>query len=326
MTHDPKNDPFDVVKRGVYQTPMFYVTVMADAEMCRDLMLHNKAPKKEETATNRKRSIRLTQKYAGRMLTGEWGLNPQPIIFSEYEDGISISELNDGQHRLEAVILADKTRPGIQVPMVFCFNAPRAAMWVVDQGKNRVPADWLAMFGETHSQKLSAAVAALYAVTELRPFKSITLWQASRLSPQMQQDFLNKHPDLRYAIDETVKLKTQVIPHTAAVLYYLMHKEYGLWKTQEFFKGLATGANLDIDDPRLKVREFLGIQKAAHYKWNGLEQLGLLIQAVNAWLLGAEGFKARGAFTKTHKMFPELVRATQLPKTVLTPGNDPELS
>jgi len=326
VTHDPSGNPFDVVKRGVFETKMFFVTVLADAEMCRDLMLHNRAPKKDEKATNRKRSERLTQKYAFRMIGGEWEINPQPIIFSEYEDGILISELNDGQHRLEAVILADKQQPGIQVPLTFCFNAPSAAMWVVDQGKNRVPADWLAMFGETHSMKLSHSVTALYALEELRPFKSITLWRASKLSPQQQQAFLNKHPDLRYAVDETNKLKTKVIPYVAAVLYYMMHREYGNWKTQEFFKGLASGANLDIDDPRLKVREFLAIQKQAKHKWDGFEQLGLLIAAVNAWLMGAEGFKARGAFTKTHKMFPELIKAQELPTTVLTPGNDPATS
>lgn len=326
MTHDPTTtDPSAILKGRIIKTKMTFVVALVNAEMARDMLLHNREPEKNKKATNRKVSDRIVIKYAQQMLAGRWYVNPQPIILSEFEKGVTVSELNDGQHRLRAVILADQTMPGIGVPLTFCFNAPPEAWWVVDQNKARLPGDWLSMYGEANATKLSNAVRVLYALECMQPFKSISLWRAVQLPPQVQQEFLDKHADLRYCLDEVLKMKSQIIPQIGAALYYLMRAQYGNWKAQEFFTGLASGANLDTDDPRLKVREFLSIQRVARYKWDGFEQLGLLISAVNAWLLGIDSFKAKGAFTKTQAKFPELVGPDKLPKTLLTPGNTGDL-
>lgn len=326
MTHDPSNDPYEVIKDSILDTKMTYYLVLLNADQARDLKQHNKPPKPGEQGTNRKKSERLARKYSLLMLSGQWYVNPQPLILSEFVPGATKAQLEDGQHRLDGLIMADQEQPGIEMPFVICLNAPRDSMWVVDQGKGRIPADWLAMFGEANAQKLSHAVGMLYAVEMLRPFKSVSLWRASKLTPQTQQEFLDKHPDIRYALDESLKLKSQIIPYVGAVLYYLMRREYGNWLTQEFFKGIATGADLSIDDPRLKVREFMALQKAAKHKWDGFEQLGLLIAACNAWLVKSESFRARNAFNKTHTKFPELVSKETLPTTEIVPGNDPQLS
>lgn len=317
----PGRDPFSVVKGSVIQTEMFFVTAMVNADQARDLLMHNKEPEAKKTGTNRKASSPLVKEYSLLMLSGQWYLNPAPIVFAETGHGLEVSDLNDGQHRLKAVVLASQEHPDIEIPFVFAFDAPSASKWILDLGKRRMPKDWLQMYGEVNANQLSHAVRALYALEKMQPFQSIGLWRKVKLTPQAQQEFLDEHEGLRYALQQARDTKSLVTSYVGAVLYYLMHREYGVFKTGEFFTGLATGANLAADDPRLKTREFLAIKQREGYKWDGLEQLAVLIATVNAWLMGQDKFVAKDAFKKLSKTYPQLLTAAELPVTVLTPGN-----
>src|SRR6185312_15924985 len=66
------------------------------------------------------------KQYAADMIAGRWELSDQAISFDEDD------ELVNGQHRLEAIILANK--PIVSLVM---FNLPTKAMLVLDSGKKR---------------------------------------------------------------------------------------------------------------------------------------------------------------------------------------------
>lgn len=330
MTHNPKTThPFEIVKPHIYQTPMFFVTAEVGDGECADLLLHNKEPKRLEKGTNRKPSDVVVTRYSRKMLAGLWHENPQPIVFVIAADG-SYSVMGDGQQRLMAVRLAHKTQPGIRVKFTFCFDAHPDAMLVIDQNRKRVPADWLAMLGEANATQLSSAVKMLYAVLEV-PFQGTFYgWQRVELPPETQIEFLDKHPDLRMALFEAKEAKNRINNYVGAVLWYLMWREYGVWTTNKFFEGMATGAIPSTEDPRLKTREYLGMrkeEKPTPYKWNGFELLGLLIMTSNAWLTGQENFVAKRAHAGVAgKKFPELITKEKLPKSMIVPGNDPATS
>lgn len=320
------NDPHSIVKDTVFDTPMFFVTAMVDGDRARDLLLHNRKPEKDKAGTNRKPSPTTIRKYKLLMLSNQWYLSPQPIILSETEEGFEVSDMNDGQQRLMALVEASLTKPELMVPFTFAFNAPRASKWLLDQGRRRGPGDFLAMAGEVNANQLSYAVRMLYAVTKQRPFQSISIWRSLEMTPQAYTAFLDEHGDLRYALQQARDLKSLVSPYVGAVLFFLMHREYGVYKTNEFFSGMATGANLSTDDPRLKTREFLALRAREKYKWDGFEMLALLIATVNAWLTGHERFVARTAFSKLSKSYPVLLTQAELPTTEIVPGNNPATS
>lgn len=326
MTYVPGDNPFSIVEKSVFPTEMFFVTAMVNGEQARDLLLHNKEPEPGKKATNRKASPEVVRKYSLLMLSGQFYLNPQPIVLSETDGGeFEVSDLNDGQQRLKALVLASQTRPDIEVPLTFAFNAPEASKWVIDQMKRRLPGDFLRMAGESNANQLSHALRMLYAVLEMQPFQSIPLWRRVELTPQAYTDFLAKHTELKQGLTEARNIATGkralIMPHVGATLWYLMRQEYGVWKTTEFFNGLASGAELKIGDVRLSLREFLSIQREDKYRWDGFEQLGVLIAACNAWLQGLENWQPKRAFNKLSKTFPKLIVKSKLPKTILTPGN-----
>lgn len=316
MTHNPATDkPYDIIAESTFDTDMEFYTVMVNAEQAADLEMYNREPEVGKDATNRKASQVRIEDYAAEMLKDVWYLSAQPVILTEPDANGNI-EMIDGQQRVKAIRKAAKIRPDIVVPLTICLNAPRKMMWVLDRGLSRKPADWMRMAGHANSTALSHSIRILYAIKELQPYRSITLWRSVKLSPEVEAAFLADHIQLKQGLDIARGTRSIVRAHVSAVLWYLMQEQYGPFKAQEFMTGLTTGA--DISDARLKVRELLSRRKWEKYPWDGFEQLGLLITAVNAWLLGDEKYRAGSAFTKASKVFPRLIPKSQLPDSLFT--------
>jgi len=326
---DPKiDDPFDVIKGSIItESKMVFYPVLLSGEQARDLLLWNREPEIGTDATNRKASPGTVKNYSLVQLSGDWYLNPHAIVFSE-PDEHGVIEMIDGQQRLKALVLASQTDPDLTVPFVLCFNSPKAAKWFFDQGKRRLPGDFLRMAGEANSKQLSDAVRMLYALERMRPFKSITLWRAAKLTSVAQSEFLAAHGGLRQGLQVARDTKGLVMPHVGAVLFYLVAREFGVWRAQTLFTGLSSGASMDTSDPRLIVREFISLkarEKPRAYKWDGFEQLAVLIAAANAWLIGQDRFVAKHAFNKLSTVYPELLASADMPTSFIVPGNDPAL-
>lgn len=324
----PGGDPFSIVKPFVVETKMFFVVAEIGGDQARDLLQHNRVPELGKDGTNRKPSPIRVNKYKLAMLAGLWDENPQPIVLSETAEGYEVSDLNDGQQRLMGLVAASLEDPDIRVRLTFAFDAPISSKWVIDQGKQRLPGDFLAMAGEKHAKALSHAVRMLYAIEKV-PFQSVSFWRNVELAPKFYAEFLKENMGLKQGLEEALKLKMEktslVMPHVGAVLWHMMNTEYGTWKTTQFFAGLATGADMGIDDERKVTREFLAMQRRAAYKWDGFEQLAVLIACANSWLMGLKNFSPKSAFNKTavKQKWPDLVKASQLPETILVPGNTP---
>jgi hypothetical protein len=92
----------------------------------------------------RPRPRKLTQ-MTRDMEAGRWSMNGEPIIVAK------TGELNDGQHRLMALVDAK-----VSLPMLFVFGVDRETRTTVDQGANRSPGDYLQMSGVSNSAQLAA--------------------------------------------------------------------------------------------------------------------------------------------------------------------------
>lgn len=95
---------------------------------------------------NRPMRTRTVSRFATDMVTGDWELNGEPIIFAE--DGT----LLDGQHRLRAVIAAE-----VPVQMLVVRGIPKEAFESLGQGRPRNLRDVLAIKGEENSDVLATA-------------------------------------------------------------------------------------------------------------------------------------------------------------------------
>lgn len=98
---------------------------------------------------NRKLSSATVAKYADDMRNGRWqALNGQTIVVSA--DGY----LNDGQHRLNAVVQSEG-----HIPFHVVFGAERQSRLTLDQNKVRSSGDYLEMTGIKNAKNVAATAA-----------------------------------------------------------------------------------------------------------------------------------------------------------------------
>lgn len=101
---------------------------------------------------NRKLKPYLVTRYAKTMRDGQWTTSHQGIAFDE--DG----NLVDGQHRMEAVVLAD-----VAVPFLVTYGIQKRAVRDIDTGSNRTIADGLLLADNMLvDEDVIATVKALY--------------------------------------------------------------------------------------------------------------------------------------------------------------------
>lgn len=157
------------VERGRQQR--FLIEAVVTPEMAAWLLSRN--------AENRVASTPTVETYAAAMRRGEWSLNGQNIIIADTGD------LNDGQHRLLAVIDAD-----MPVAMGLQFGVTRESRATLDVGRKRTLGDHLAMAGHINSIALAATVRLAWCY-------DAGLWSFSQ-SPSVEQamDYIARHPTL----------------------------------------------------------------------------------------------------------------------------------
>ena len=101
---------------------------------------------------NRNITQRRVKDYAGDMIAGRWkGLNGTTIVVSR------CGYINDGQHRLLALIDADA-----RIPMLSVWGVERESRTTLDQNKARTSGDYLTMSGLSHGTGIAAAASILY--------------------------------------------------------------------------------------------------------------------------------------------------------------------
>ena len=102
-------------------------------------------------ADNRNISNKTSTAFTADIINGRWPVNGEPIIVAD------TGELNDGQHRCEAVILA-----GIGIETILVAGVTRDSRMTVDQGKQRTTGDFLTMHKIENANNVGAAAKILY--------------------------------------------------------------------------------------------------------------------------------------------------------------------
>ena len=209
---------------------------------------------------------RCVQAYAAAMTRGEWVVNGAPIIVSR--EGL----LNDGQHRLNAVV-----RANISVPMQITFGVERDTRHTIDQGAARTPGNILSMHGEKNANQLAHAIQFVWAYDGHRIF-------GYRPSPDELLATLEVHPGLREAIKDVAGPcnEFRVSHGYLAGAHYVCQRENPIM-ANGFLEGVRTGLHIkDAGSPVMKLRKRFQDHLARRDVMLALEQAALWIKAFNS--------------------------------------------
>jgi hypothetical protein len=224
-----------------------------------------------ETNENNRPILRRTLRaMVHDILNGRWELNGESIIISK--EGL----LNDGQHRLEAVVEADTPIQSLVV-----FGVTRESRKTVDTGRSRKISDFLIMDGVS-SASYAGTVAKLHYLYRTKKSPSVG---ATTADIQAEYWAHSKHID--DAITRwTHGWATEVHAKSAVAAAHVIIRQvadFGL--VEQFFDSLKDGARLERDDPILWCREKLNniartrdkVMLRAEYK------LEVILRYWNAW-------------------------------------------
>lgn len=194
-------------------------------------------------ANTRNRNLRKARvsAFAEAMRRGEWELNGESVKVAR--DGT----LLDGQHRLQAVVEAEKS-----IDVLVVRDLPAAAQDTVDTGRRRRLADILMVEGYSDASALAAALNILH---RYRLGVRLDYSQANAPSPAQALALVEAEPEIRDSV-RVGRNVTKVIGGPIGVFSALHHvfvsSDPG--PAQDFFARLKNGAELERNDPLLRLR------------------------------------------------------------------------
>ncbi|MGV0879467.1 hypothetical protein V6767_20240 [Martelella sp. FLE1502] len=223
---------------------------------------------------NRKVSANTIEKYARDMANGGWVFNGEPIIVSR--DG----KLNDGQHRCEAVLLADET-----IQAIIVIGTDRASRLTVDQGKARMAGDYLGMNGHTDSVALAAVAKYIW---QHQSFGRVS--HHSQLSPTKGEilELVATTPTIAESLKRIQKKGSESVGGRSvlAFCHWTFSRVTGSRTDADaFIDGLINGSNLGIRSPILYARNRLMAERG---RLKVGEKAELIIRAWNATRRGGK--------------------------------------
>lgn len=220
---------------------------------------------------NRALNQKLIKTIAEDIVSNRWMLNGESIIISKE------GELNDGQHRLLAICLANKP-----VQALVFFGADRDSRHTVDISKPRTVANLLSMEGIPNYIHASA-IAKIY--LHYRHGKFSDGGSAFSTKQQIRQEYLDYSTEIDDSIQNVCHIKfANLIGVTAACVAYIIIGKTGTQYRKEFFDKLLFGENIRAGDPILKAREHLLDLKAR--KATTQTRLEAILRYWNAWRRG----------------------------------------
>ena len=186
--------------------------------------------------------------YKKLILEDQWEYNGASIKFSK--DG----KLLDGQHRLTAVVKANKSITSLVV-----FGLEEKTKHTIDAGIVQNLSDSLRKESYENARSLSPVLKMIDNYEKKKPVTRKTL-----LSNFYILELVERHPLLPETIKKSKKYAQKIKSVKSSIvnfLYYIFYKINDK-ETEYFFNSLATGANLSEESPILHLRNRIGVESS----------------------------------------------------------------
>lgn len=238
---------------------VFTISTMLTPEIAQALLDNN--------PNNRPISEKKSEEYARDIASGRWMHNGESVIVA------NTGELNDGQHRCRAVIIAGK-------PIVtqMTFGVERDTRTTVDIGVKRTSAQHLGMNGHAHYVQLSRAIAT---VLTFKKVGRLTAAPENRPTSSEIIEWASSHPEMQDSVSAGLSIYRHLRASAGlfAGLHYLFAEKSRV-DADAFFEALGSGEMMGKGDPIYELRQSLVRHRASKAK---LPENEIAARAIKAW-------------------------------------------
>lgn len=239
----------------------FTEKVLVNPDIARALLANN--------PNNRKLKPAKFAQFSDDMKNGRWQFNGENIIVAKS------GELNDGQHRLEAIIHSQTEQW-----MNITFGVARGTRYTVDSGMARNAGDQLKLQGFAHPAQV-AGVTRLVVAHE-RANKQ-HLGRPNEVSSQVAQERARTDRELvdaaQWAGNNTKKMAPMLMASIVGFCFYEF-AQVDREKAKEFMNKVRDGADLSSNSPVFVARQKLLLGK----RLTNLERVEIMFRAFNLYL------------------------------------------
>lgn len=246
--------------------------ILITPEMAKKFLLKN--------VRNRKLSQKTVIKYAEEMKVGRWTLNGETIQFN------TKGEMINGQHRLNAIILANVTLPFL---VVFDIADDRA-FETIDQGLGRGAHTILQLKGVQNATRMVSISKKLLLWDKTEDKGSFSIMGGRTISNNEIADYYEAHEEeinLIYDLIKDARILLVCKAYSAVFAALTLCFRYNPNDALVFIEKFKTGANLSENSPILLLRNKLQhvTTKDSGRRWE-MEVMALIIKAFNDFAAG----------------------------------------
>jgi hypothetical protein len=221
---------------------------------------------------NRTLRKNIVQRYAREMIAGKWLLNGESIKVD------SAGRLVDGQHRLNAVIMAKRA-----VVMCVVRGVESEAVITLDTGVGRSFGDWGVIGGRPYANAVGSVARWWYKYETGSPTVGY------RPSHQELEVVIQAHPQITESTAFILKhrvLKSRCVASVQSFVHAYTSEHYDRELSDLFMEELETGVSLNEGSPVLALRRRLVDDAGPGRKVESTHVLAWTIKAWNAWFAG----------------------------------------
>lgn len=209
---------------------------------------------------------RFVDRYVDDMLAGRWKENGEAIILDDKDRCV------DGQHRLIALIKAEKT-------ISFVVVRGGVTTETMNTGKRRNFSNWLQYKGEVNATTLGSAIRNLL-LLEFGP----TTERSTRITEAEMMEKLKAHPAIRdSATTACLSAPAFSIPRGVVAALHYSFSQLDSEMADRWVEAVYVGDNLRRGDPVLLLRKRLIDQPSSRTRIRSLDVMALCIKTWNAW-------------------------------------------
>lgn len=186
------------------------------------------------------------EQFAADMRAGRWAFNGEPIIVAQ------TGELNDGQHRLSAVIEANSPQEFLLV-----FGVERSTRLTVDQGAARSAGDYLGMEGVPNATSV-ASIGRLILGYEQSGCDNVNASSHVTNAEVRQRAAVDDrlHKSATFAVSHHKDTRNFAAPAIIGFCHYVLSGEHPA-DAVAYMTQVCTGEGLKKNDPAYVVRDRL---------------------------------------------------------------------
>jgi hypothetical protein len=292
--------------------------VTVTQEVAEEFLKHRKAYQPGVKGTNRRITEAEKRKWADDMAATpcRWLLTHEGLAFN------SEGEFVDGQHRMEAFLIACRRKPGLAIDFMVTYGVAPEAFKVMNSGRKRKLSDVLSTEGYVNVNLLQT-VAKMHFCYHTVPYETIHSWGGSvpNWNGAIILDWVDSHPTILSGVERVIGTAgLNKIGNSSALAagYALATEIRPDVDTNAFIQAIrdGRGTGWDKGKPEYELRERLIARKKGHVSnVERIEQLGLFVKAFNAYAAGrtdlkALAFTSGGSFPRIASAIPESLDAT----------------